>query len=125
MNTGNRDPNTRNATPTHPNLTDEQIAFQILLHSGNARSSALTALREYRHGNLQGCRARLEEAEQSLLAAHETHSRLLQRHAEGEQAQHVILLMHAEDQLMAALTIKDLVQELVQVFETLKARDSG
>ncbi len=33
------------------NLTDEQISFQLILHSGNARSCIIQSLRAYKEGN--------------------------------------------------------------------------
>ncbi|BBP90546.1 hypothetical protein BsIDN1_41640 [Bacillus safensis] len=31
-------------------LTEEQVSFQLILHSGNARSKLLQALKQYREG---------------------------------------------------------------------------
>lgn len=106
-------------------LTEEQIAFQILLHSGNARSHVMAALRAYRAGRVEECRAQIKQAEESLLQAHENHSRFLQREASGYKPEHVVLLMHAEDQLMAAQTMKDLVIELIGIIDSIKAGDAG
>lgn len=106
-------------------LTEEQIAFQILLHAGNARSSVIAAVREYRVGNVDGYHAQIKQAEESLLKAHEVHSEFLQRDASGHKPEHVVLLMHAEDQLMAAQAMKDLVVELIKLFDDIKARDSN
>ena len=106
-------------------LTEEQFAFQILLHSGNARSHVITALREYRAGNVDGYREQIKQAEENLLKAHEIHGEFLQRDASGHKPEHVVLLMHAEDQLMAAQTMKDLVIELIKLIDEIKAGDSA
>ncbi|KMM54398.1 PTS dihydroxyacetone transporter, partial [Bacillus glycinifermentans] len=38
---------------TFGELTHEQICFQLILHSGNARSKIIQSLREYREGSIE------------------------------------------------------------------------
>lgn len=50
------------------NLTDEQISFQLILHSGNARSCIIQSLRAYKEGNKDEADALIAKAEQDLSA---------------------------------------------------------
>lgn len=54
------------------NLTDEQISFQLILHSGNARC-IIQSLRAYKEGNKDEADALIAKAEQDLSAAHDIH----------------------------------------------------
>lgn len=99
------------------NLTAEQVNFMLILHSGNARSKVLQALREYREGNVEGADSLLVQAEEDLKQAHEIHFKMVQREASGEKVEFALLLMHAEDHLMSTLSMKELVKELIELFK--------
>ncbi|WP_436374037.1 PTS lactose/cellobiose transporter subunit IIA [Cytobacillus sp. BC1816] len=99
------------------NLTAEQVNFMLILHSGNARSKVLQALREYREGNVEEADSLLVQAEEDLKQAHEIHFKMVQREASGEKVEFALLLMHAEDHLMSTLSMKELVKELIELFK--------
>lgn len=98
-------------------LTSEQINFQLILYSGNARSKIIQSLREYREGNIEGSEALLKESEQELAVAHDVHFQLVQKEAQGEKIDFSMLFMHAEDHLMSTITMKELVVELLEIFK--------
>ncbi|MGF7536171.1 PTS lactose/cellobiose transporter subunit IIA [Bacillus mexicanus] len=100
------------------NLTDEQISFQLILHSGNARSCVVQSLRAYKEENKEKADALISKADEDLSAAHDIHFQMIQKESGGEAAAFSLLLMHAEDHLMSTLTMKELVKELLDLFET-------
>ncbi|MCY8317143.1 PTS lactose/cellobiose transporter subunit IIA [Bacillus vallismortis] len=99
-------------------LTDEQISCQLILHSGNARSSIIQSLRAYKEGNKEEADALITKADQDLSAAHDIHFQMIQKESGGDAAAFSLLLMHAEDHLMSTLTMKELVKELLDLFQT-------
>lgn len=99
-------------------LTDEQISFQLILHSGNARAKVIQALREYKEGNESGADELIAQAEADLSIAHDIHFQMVQKEASGNQIPYSLLLMHSEDHLMSTLTMKELVKELLEVFKS-------
>ncbi|MBY0190611.1 PTS lactose/cellobiose transporter subunit IIA [Bacillus aerophilus] len=101
-------------------LTEEQVSFQLILHSGNARSKLLQALKQFREGLEEEAFSHMKEAEEDLRLAHDIHFQLVQKEAGGERASFSLLLMHAEDHLMSTITIKELVGELLPIFQSLK-----
>lgn len=98
-------------------LTNEQIAFQLILHSGNARSKVIQSLREYRAGNMEAAGKLLKEAEADLSLAHDIHFQMVQKEASGQNTEFTLLLMHAEDHLMSTLSMKELVKEMLELFK--------
>ncbi|MBA4494785.1 PTS lactose/cellobiose transporter subunit IIA [Paenactinomyces guangxiensis] len=106
------------------NLTQEQIGFQLILHSGNARSKIIQSLREYRGGNTAKAEDLIKEAETDLSAAHDIHFHMIQKEANGKKTDFSLLLMHAEDHLMSTLTMKELVKELLELFKTKEGSSS-
>jgi cellobiose PTS system EIIA component len=99
------------------NLTAEQISFQLILHSGNARSKIIQSLRVYREGSVEEAESLLDQAEQDLSIAHDIHFQMVQKESSGEKTEFALLLMHAEDHLMSTLTMKELVKELLEIFK--------
>ncbi|MCM3156656.1 PTS lactose/cellobiose transporter subunit IIA [Bacillus subtilis] len=100
------------------NLADEQISFQLILHSGNARSCIIQSLRAYKEGNKDEADALIAKAEQDLSAAHDIHFQMIQKESGGEAQAFSLLLMHAEDHLMSTLSMKELVKEMLDLFKT-------
>ncbi|SMO31906.1 PTS lactose/cellobiose transporter subunit IIA [Melghirimyces algeriensis] len=100
-------------------LTQEEIGFQLILHSGNARSKIIQSLREYRAGNVSEAENLLTQVEGDLSMAHQIHFHMIQKEANGEKTEFSLLLMHAEDHLMSILTMKELVKELLEVFKSV------
>ncbi|UYO34369.1 PTS lactose/cellobiose transporter subunit IIA [Bacillus zhangzhouensis] len=101
-------------------LTEEQVSFQLILHSGNARSKLLEALKQYREGLEEKAFGLMKEAEEDLQNAHDIHFQLVQKEAGGKTTSFSLLLIHAEDHLMSTITIKELVGELLPIFQSLK-----
>jgi len=54
------------------------------------------------------------------LDGHRAHSSLIHQEARGEKVELALLLMHAEDQLMATDTIKIIAQELIELHKNTR-----
>ncbi|WP_035287744.1 MULTISPECIES: PTS lactose/cellobiose transporter subunit IIA [Clostridiaceae] len=91
----------------------ELISFQLISNVGDAKSSLFQALKASREENFELAEKCVEDAEASLLKAHESHSSLIQQEASGEPVKVSLLLMHAEDQLMTTETLKAITEEMI------------
>lgn len=99
----------------------EKVVFQIILHGGNARSLAMEAIALAKGGDFQEAERKLKESGQEVTRAHQTQTELIQREAGGEHTEVSLLLVHAQDHLMNALTIKDMAREFVDLHKQLNA----
>lgn len=97
----------------------ETIIMNIILHSGNARSISMEAIREAKQGNFETAEKYIEEATQALGEAHKSQTALIQGEARGEKSEISILLIHAQDHLMTAMTLKDLANEMVDMYKKI------
>ena len=77
----------------------DQIAMNLIVLAGNARSKAMEAIETAREAKFDEARHLLQEAQQELNAAHHTQTDLLSASAKGEQITMDILLVHAQDHL--------------------------
>ncbi|WP_088041426.1 PTS lactose/cellobiose transporter subunit IIA [Bacillus sp. EAC] len=100
-------------------VTVEQTAFQLILHAGNAKSSLMEAMQAAREGKLDEANSKIDEAKIELNHAHHAQTSLIQGEARGEKVELSILLIHAQDHLMNALTMRDLVTEIIYLHEKL------
>lgn len=99
----------------------ELIAFEIISNVGMAKSLAIEALRDVRMGNYEDGSKKIEESSEYLIKGHHAHTELIQKEAAGEKLDFSLIIMHAEDQMMSAETIKTLVEEIMLMYKDLKA----
>jgi len=100
-------------------ISEEKI-FEIILHGGNGKSLAMEAIAAARNGNFVGAREKLKEAEGALNKAHHIQTALIQTEVKGEKLGVSLLMVHAQDHLMNAITMKDLAGEMVHLYEYVK-----
>ena len=93
----------------------ELICFKIISQVGEAKSSYLQALKLVKEQKFEEASKLMEQGENAFLEGHHTHAELIQKEACGDRVDVSLLLLHAEDQLMAAEIIKILVDELMEL----------
>lgn len=98
----------------------ELVAFEIISNVGMAKSLAMEAIREARSGNFEEAEKKIDEAKVFLLEGHHVHLGLIQNEANGKKLEFSLIIMHAEDQLISAETIKDLAIELIEMNKEIK-----
>ena len=98
----------------------ELIAFEIISNVGTAKSLVVEALRDARQGKFDEAEEKLEEASKYFVNGHHAHASLIQKEAAGDKVDFSLIIMHAEDQMMSAETIKLLVEEMIEMYTDLK-----
>ena len=78
------------------------------------------ALQKYREGQKEESDKLYKDAEENLYTAKRAHSRVLQRSANGDFDSISLLMVHAEDQMMASETIFQLTRELFYCMNSTK-----
>lgn len=100
--------------------TMEETIFQIILHGGNGKSCSMEAIAAAKRGDIVEARAKLQEAVDALNEAHHVQTSLIQGEIRGEKVEISLLMVHAQDHLMNAITMKDLATEFVDLYETIR-----
>ncbi|SHN34790.1 PTS lactose/cellobiose transporter subunit IIA [Gracilibacillus kekensis] len=95
------------------------LSFSIILHSGNAKSFAMEAIKLAKVNNMKEAKEKIEAADQEFVKAHHEQTKLLQDEASGKQVQIPLILVHAQDHLMTAMTVKELAIEMVEMYEKM------
>ena len=98
-----------------------ELSFEIIGYAGNAKGIAFEAIEKAKTGDIDGAREMLKESKEESNKAHRCQTELIQQEASGNHVVPSILLMHAEDQLMSAETIKVMALEIIRLNERVKA----
>ncbi|WP_040213454.1 PTS lactose/cellobiose transporter subunit IIA [Clostridium polynesiense] len=95
----------------------EKIVFEIISHSGNAKSLCFEALDSAKNGEFNRAEELLNSAREELIKTHEIQNNMIQKEACGEKQEVSLLLLHAEDHLMTSMLAKDLIAEMIQLYK--------
>ncbi|WP_082825212.1 PTS lactose/cellobiose transporter subunit IIA [Paenibacillus jamilae] len=100
-------------------MDDTEIVFQIILYAGNARSSAMEAIELAKAGKFQESREELASAKKELVSSHKIQTRIIRKEAAGEKTEMSVMMVHAQDHLMNAITIHDMASEFIDLYERI------
>lgn len=98
----------------------EEEIMQIILFSGNAKSSAMEAIYAAKENNHELAEECIQKAQEELIQAHRVQTSLIQAEVRGEKTEISLLLIHAQDHLMNSITFKDLAIEFVDLYAAIK-----
>lgn len=98
----------------------ELVSFQIISAVGTAKSNYIEAMRLAEKGNFEEAEEKIKEGQKVFLDGHKAHAGLIQKEAAGEGVSINLLLMHAEDQLMSAETVKIMAEEIIKLNKRIK-----
>ncbi|EEL48472.1 Lichenan-specific phosphotransferase enzyme IIA component [Bacillus cereus Rock3-44] len=76
-----------------------------------------------KRGEFEEADAKLQDALQELQEAHCLQTDLIQREAGGEKTEITLLMVHAQDHLMNAITVKELATEFVELYKKMLAEE--
>lgn len=108
--------------------SSEVQSFTLILHAGNAKSSAMEGVLAANNGDFQKAEDKLAEASQELKQAHQMQTDLLVRMSRGEEVPVDILMVHAQDHLNAATIISEMAKQLIRMekeIQELQAKING
>lgn len=100
----------------------EMTCFQIISSVGMARGSYIEAIDLANEGKFEEAEAKIKEGEEFFNGGHAAHATLIQKEASGEKTEIVLLLLHAEDQLMSAENFKIIAEKFIDLNRKLKEK---
>ncbi|MBF1703261.1 MULTISPECIES: PTS cellobiose transporter subunit IIA [Streptococcus] len=99
-------------------------AFEIILHSGTARTIVHEAFADMREGRYDAAAEKLETSNESLLEAHHAQTKLLQDYASGIEIRIEIIMVHAQDHLMTTMTLREVALEMLNLYRKVEETNS-
>ncbi len=101
------------------NMNYQEIILQIIISGGNAKSYAMEAIMKSKEGDISEAKRLISKANEELGNAHKIQTELIQDEAGGKSVEVTLLMVHAQDHLMNAITIRDLSREFVDLYERI------
>lgn len=95
----------------------ETVMVELIANAGEARSRAIEAIRKARKGDLEEAEKLLQQSSENLIHTHELQTDLLRADIEGSPIPLNLLMVHAQDHVMNAMTVKDLAKEMVAMMK--------
>ncbi len=97
-----------------------QFATMTILHAGNARKYISSAYKELSEFHFEAARKKIEQAREETLFAHREQSKIIQSESEGESLEFSLLLTHAQDTLMSAVSELYIAKNLINIVEKIQ-----
>lgn len=97
----------------------ENEIFEIISHGGNARAYAYDAVKAAQEGKIEEADDLLKNAQKELDLAHNTQTKLIQAEINGQSLQINLLMVHAQDHLMTAISEKNLIEQMVGLYKVI------
>ena len=77
----------------------------------------MEAIQYGKTGDFESARNNIEEANKNISKSHKSQTQLIQSEARGDKQELSLLLVHAQDHLMNAITIRDMAKEFIDLYE--------
>ena len=107
-------------------MSYENIIVELIVKGGDARSNALLAIRAAREEDFAKAEKLIQECNRLLVEAHEIQTDMIQEELNAEEKRAVDLLMvHGQDHLMNAMTVRDLAVEIIELCKMRHADKEG
>lgn len=97
----------------------EKICFEIIGNVGSAKSMYIEAIQLAKKNQIDAAKNMIKEGNEVYKIGHKAHFELLTKTANAEEVPINLLLMHAEDQLIAADTFSIMAKEIIELYEKL------
>lgn len=95
----------------------ENESFQLILHSGNARSLANESMKSVKSGDFDVAKEKLIEAKKELIFAQKQHAEMLRKMACEDNVLVNLLMVHAEDHVSGSQNTLELANEVLEIYE--------
>lgn len=106
-------------------LENQEVIMGIIVHGGNARSLAMKAMTAAKESKFEEAEKWIEEANEELNNAHRIQTDLIQAESRGEKHEISLLMVHAQDHLMNAMTVRDLTIEIIGLNKKIEQFSGG
>mgnify|MGYP000960421752 CR=1 FL=1 len=104
----------------------EELIMNIIADGGEVKSKAMEAIRAAKKDEFSIAEKKMKECEEAMDRAHQIQTELLTcEAAQTEKVTVSLLMVHAQDHLMNAITISNLATEFIDMYKKMNKILSG
>ncbi|PNV59360.1 PTS lactose/cellobiose transporter subunit IIA [Clostridium sp. chh4-2] len=100
----------------------ELIVMELVVNAGEGRSFAMEALKAARTGDFEKAGQLVKQSEQAIQNAHRSQIDIISKEAGGEPFPMSLLMVHAQDHVMTAMTVLELAKEMIQMYQMIQKK---
>lgn len=100
----------------------EETIMELVVNAGDGRSCAMEALAAARDGLFEKAEGLMKQAEEAIVKAHKVQIDIIQKEAAGEKTEVSLLMVHAQDHIMNAMTVMDLAKEMIRMYRMMQQK---
>lgn len=93
----------------------ELVAFNIISTVGTAKSKLMESMSCSRNAQFMEAEKLISEANEALQAGEKEHFTVITKEAKEQTSELTLLFVHAEDQLMTTVVLRDVANELLEM----------
>lgn len=93
--------------------------FAIVAYAGDAKTALIKALDNAREGKIEEAKKLVEEANQSIVDAHNEQTKLLANEAGGMDMDVTFIMVHGQDTLMTTMMLMDQCKFFIDEYERI------
>ena len=97
----------------------ETIVAELVVNGGNAKCLAMEALAAASEGDFKLAEEKMGECEEVLTQAHNFQTDLFADEANGVKTECSLIMVHGQDHLMNAITVRDLAQQMIEMYKLI------
>lgn len=96
-----------------------EVVMGLITHAGDAKSLCMEAFQLVKSQNFDEAFELIKQSEAALNKAHNIQTGLLTNEASGKSIEITLLMVHAQDHLMNAISFKDMTEEVLYLHEEM------
>ncbi|MBF4694365.1 PTS lactose/cellobiose transporter subunit IIA [Fusibacter sp. Q10-2] len=104
---------------------DEMMIFGIVSNAGNAKGFAYEAIEAAENNEFEKAEALLKEGHKALGEAHKAQTDMIYAEAQGDHVEFNIILVHAQDHLMTAMTELNMAEKFIKLYRRMEEQCGG
>lgn len=98
-------------------MDQENLAMNLIIHAGNAKSLAMEVIKTAKKGKFEEADKQMQEAKRAMHEAHNQQTEILRMSLEHMEEGVSMLMSHAQDHMMNAITTMDMAAEFVDLYK--------
>lgn len=101
------------------NEVEQNIVMEMISSAGESKAKAFEALKKVNTGEYDEARKLLAEARKADLTAHQIQTKIITAElaSSDSKPEYGLLMVHAQDHYMTAQLARDLIEQLINIFE--------
>lgn len=96
-----------------------EVVMGLITHAGDAKSLCMEAFQIAKNNQFEEANDLLKQADKALNNAHNLQTGMLTKEASGNKMEVTLLMVHAQDHIMNAMSFRDMTEEVIYLHQQL------